>query len=64
MTKKDYEAIAKVLKNRIAPYLEPNTDIEAYSLGRGICEDITEVFIDDNPLFNKDRFLTACGFTN
>lgn len=60
MTKKHYEAIADVLRNCVEA--EKNmcngvcTDKLAY-----IAEHLAEYFASDNPRFNRERFLKACG---
>lgn len=53
MTKKDYIAIAKIIYNnqfRIE-------DIEFYNF----VDDFCDYFKQDNPNFNKDKFMEACG---
>ena len=55
MTKKDYIAIAKVLRER-----SPFRDAGTIAL---IAADLAQnVFAPDNPNFDRDRFLAACGF--
>jgi len=50
MTKKHYEAIAKVLAD------QPS------SLNKKlICLNLAAFFSKDNPLFNRSKFLNACG---
>lgn len=53
MTKKDYIAMAKALDHS-----------KTYGAGiihKRYCQELAEVFARDNPKFNKDKFLTACG---
>lgn len=52
MTKKDYIAFAKVLK-KYNDCLEP--------CAKDITKDIAALFANDNPRFNQDKFLEACG---
>jgi hypothetical protein len=53
MTKKHYEAIAKVLAD------QPS------SLNKKlICLNLAAFFSKDNPLFNRSKFLNACGIRN
>ena len=47
MTRKHFEAIAKVLNDQRAPL--------------ALCASLAREFADTNPLFNTVRFLTACG---
>lgn len=72
MTKKDYEAIAAIINARTVCFPNAcNADsaarYEAFMDGsrdqlqqivRGLCE----VFMRDNPRFDADKFLKACGF--
>jgi hypothetical protein len=55
MTKKDYVLIAKVLKDsseleRIEPVV--------FKL---VCKRFSKVLANENPRFDRGRFLTACG---
>lgn len=55
MTKKHYEAIARVFRR--------NTDLPA-AAGAAVREtarELADVLQADNPRFDRDRFLTACG---
>lgn len=63
MTKKDYIKLANTLK--LSNYvLEPNTNIEAYSMFRQICDNMCEMLKADNYNFDRDKFLTSVGFDN
>ena len=64
MTKNDYIVIAKVLNKRLSPYLEPGTNVETYRALRDVSEDFVEELSKLNPKFSRDKFLTACGFTD
>jgi len=61
MTKKDYEAFAEILNytyQKSAQYLKkPDRLIEH------LAEDIATILAEDNPRFDRERFLTACGMT-
>jgi hypothetical protein len=63
MTKKDYELIAKVIKDD--EYLWKA--IHSGAMGREYQSSIAEAFAKvlriENPRFNKDKFLVACGIT-
>lgn len=63
MTKKDYIKLAETLK-KSSYVLEPGTSIQAFSMFREVCNNLCETLTQDNPAFDRDRFLTACGFTN
>jgi hypothetical protein len=47
MSRKHFEAIAKVLKEQNAPLY--------------LCNKLADEFLETNSLFNRARFLTACG---
>ena len=55
--RRHYEAFATLLRYSIGE--EYNYTIE-YSL---ICDDICNLFDTDNPRFDSDRFMKACGVT-
>lgn len=55
MTKKHYEAIAKIFAHHSTEY----ASCEAYKVIT--CKLLADYFAQDNPKFNRDRFLTACG---
>lgn len=55
MTKKDYELIAKQLKSWYAVYNV--SDIQWYGLVNGFADRLN----DANEVFDRDKFLTACG---
>lgn len=59
MTKKDYALIAQALKEA-----QPSWDDysgEAYDQHCNDCEVVAEALARDNPRFNRERFLKACG---
>jgi hypothetical protein len=59
MTKKDFEAIAAIIKNR----LEWADPVE-YGVISGIkltARDMADYFETVNPRFDRDRFIAACG---
>jgi len=57
MTKKHYEAIAEVINDVIRPYDERAVQNLVYD----VTNDLADYFESDNPRFDRDRFLTACG---
>ena len=56
MTKKHYEAIANIMKGYI-----PNAKSKSFKY---IAEDLADYFAQDNPKFDRERFLNACGIKN
>lgn len=60
MTKKNFEAIARILK---ANQVELHSDFDrGYIAGvEGIAHELADHFAVENPRFNRDQFLTACG---
>lgn len=58
MTRKDYIEIAKVLRNAKEEVLADQGRIGTI---RQIALELCSVLKSDNPRFDKDRFLTACG---
>lgn len=62
MTKKDYELIAKVLGNKYKQVQAwRNGNIEAECLTLAYLEDFVLAFEQNNPKFNRSKFLKACG---
>ena len=60
MTKKHYEAIARILQGyKLAPMYE--NDYSDYRTSDHIAEDLADYFQTDNPKFDRTRFLQACG---
>ena len=57
MTKKHYEAIAEVINNEIRPYGVNAVSQMTYDIIDGLCD----YFQTDNPNFNRELFLEACG---
>lgn len=58
MSKKDYEAIARAIKEELGPHISPPSRRIIQKLARSLCG----IFKADNPNFNRERFLIACGF--
>lgn len=63
MTKKDYESIAAIFA-RID--CNPETDTDSFDDGhttamRCMAYELCTVFQRDNPRFDRERFLKACG---
>lgn len=49
MTRKHFKAIAEIISS------QPDVSIT-------LAEELASYFKSDNPNFDRDRFLTACGF--
>lgn len=71
MTKKDYIKFAAMLNTHIdntqkSIGLSTTHDVLEYHTARlteveAIVRDVADIFQDDNPRFDRDRFLQACG---
>lgn len=73
MTKKDFEAVAAVIKDRriffqliAAPSPAENIDPTGFDLGLALAIDhvafeLAKAFEQNNPHFDRARFLAACG---
>ena len=60
MTRKDYVLIAEVIKTQIE--LSTRFDEEESRAGaQNIAYDLGSKLSQDNPRFDRDRFLVACG---
>jgi hypothetical protein len=55
MTKKHYEAIASIIANKVKN--PSHNKITLYV----VATEMSHYFQNDNPKFNRARFLTACG---
>ena len=60
MTKKHYEAIAKVINDERGVYLIKNS-VPALSVLYYTAVNLADFFALDNPRFDRTRFLQACG---
>jgi hypothetical protein len=58
MTRKDYQAIAEVISTLADKY---QFDDGRYIVSE-IASDLAEVLQNDNPRFDRQRFLDACGY--
>jgi hypothetical protein len=57
MTKKHYEAIAAAFH----AYISTNTGT---NIAKPIAKDLADYFAAENPKFDRERFLAACGITH
>ena len=65
-SKKDYIAVARIIASEIEPYKDTNNDegvdtSPADVAIERIANRLADYFRSDNQLFNRDRFLKACG---
>jgi len=63
-SRKDYVAIAAILKNELAAYTperDPYAEIAAEVAVAAVAERIATYFASANPAFDRGRFLRACG---
>jgi len=58
MTKKHFEAIAKIIHSYTQTYRDNDSHIR---LLVHIAEDMADTFKEDNPRFQQNKFLVACG---
>ena len=55
MTRIDYVKIAKAISN------VPNSDANETIWKNAVVDELCSIFIEDNPNFDRTRFLTACN---
>ena len=55
MTRKDYVKIAKAISN------VPNSDDNERIWNNAVVDELCTIFKEDNPNFDRTRFLTACN---
>lgn len=62
MTKKHFEALARILKDN---QVEIHSDFDrGYIAGvEGVAHEMADYFASENPRFNRKQFLTACGIS-
>lgn len=62
MTRKDYVAIAKAISDGQFIDLRTNGEVAVSVLTRAkIARQLADAMSRDNPRFDRDRFLAACG---
>ena len=55
MTKKDYEKFANLIKVRTIQRVDWYTEMFM------LASEMAKIFQEDNPRFNREKFLIACG---
>jgi hypothetical protein len=63
MTRKDYVLIAEVIKTQIELSLKFEEE-ESRAGAQNIAYDLASKLSQDNPRFDRGRFLQACGVNN
>ena len=66
MNKKHEEAISKIMESEIKPLKDPDNDEAqvtptAYEVAERVAYRLSDYFATENKLFDRDRFLKACG---
>ena len=61
MTRKDYVLIAEVLKGAITYEKEFNKDEKKAFALQAVAHTFSNVLANENPRFDRARFLSACG---
>jgi hypothetical protein len=62
MTRKHFEAIARILNQYSIPHAAAGFDMGYNDAAFGIASDMADLFEAENPRFDREKFLTACGF--
>ena len=62
MSRKDYLAFAKIIANQLQELREQGAPRAHADILIAIAWEMAEVFDADNPNFDEDRFMGACGF--
>ena len=60
MTRKDYRAVAESIRPQVESGLFQTAEVK-FAVGT-IVENLCEAFSNDNPRFDRVRFIEACGF--
>ncbi len=61
MTRKDYEALASDIRHAHTWWMTEEEKQAAHRVMSVFVENVTEYFAEDNPRFDKARFVEACG---
>ena len=60
MTRKDFETIAKIIKN-IKDNIDPNLMMTNIYF-KDMVDNLSDYFKQSNSAFDKERFMKACGY--
>jgi hypothetical protein len=61
MTNKDYIALAHIFECELAQYPE-DIDEDIRQALKNTARGISDIYKKDNPNFDREQFMTACGF--
>lgn len=61
MTKKDYELIARIFNKNIHDTHPKNVRLNVKMVAGAMAQQFADVLAKDNPRFDAEKFLTACG---
>lgn len=62
MTRKDYIAIARVISDAALIQCGTQSEVELQAgVRRRIAHELSDILAKDNPRFDRERFLKACG---
>ena len=57
MSRKDYVAVAAIIRAEILCYIGTQAEVAAVTIGKRMAD----YFQSDNPRFDRKKFLAACG---
>ena len=58
MTRKDFEMLAAAIQSSLLEFADPSEGKDGI---RTVANTLAQALRHDNPRFDRDRFLTACG---
>lgn len=61
MTRKHYEMIAKAIYDETTPHLGSYGGCDSVQALADLARSLSAAFATDNPRFDRERFLKACG---
>ena len=59
VTKKDFRAIAEIIEHNTVSPVNPAYNDNVFKTS--LAEDLADYFTTQNPKFNRQKFLNACG---
>jgi hypothetical protein len=63
MTKKDYIIVAQAIEHEVYGWKQSKSQVaNPLQVISAIITELSDRFIEDNPRFDKKRFIEACGF--
>ena len=64
MTKKDYELLAEAIRGSLLESVWSASKINYAEQHKVTAKHVADALERDNPLFNRDKFVAACGVQN